>query len=572
MPKVPTLEGARIQEGQTNVSRLNVNTPRREAFGGGQSLEGVNRAAGRVGSFAEEIANKEQAKADQIAILDADQKLSELETKMLYDPETGAMNSRGKDSFSLNETLLPDFEEQASNIEKSLNNDHQKVSFRNMMAQRAKHIDKQINRHVSAETKKYDESVTKSYVANEMNAAIQNFHDPERIALSLERQKGTLKSYADRNGIDDETINLMMSETESKTHSSIVSKLMNGGGIRQAQSYYANNKKNISGEDRIRVEKALKAGVLQADSQSLSDNIIAKNPESMKDALAQAREISDPERRDETVRRVKSRFADKRSSEIEDSRQSFEVAYNSIEQNGGDIDSIPKDVWANMEGKKREAIKRISQQMRNGTPVETDRTTYYNLEILASTPETKNKFLRTNLLEIKDKLDESDFEKFSKLQAEMRAGKGGSKLRPILTRNQIVNSVLAENGFETRISGSANKDEVREANQFRWALEQRVKAWQDQNGKEPTNEDIKKMTDQLMVNTIEGKGFFGMFRGEKKLFQRGKDESFFVDTDSIPPGEIEEIKSVLRSRNKPVTEENINIMYTRKLQLEEGDG
>ena len=571
MPKVPTLQGARVQENSTKVGRLNVPVPGRTAFGGGNSLNQVAQTVGRINLKAQKIAQEEESKADQIAILDADQKLSALETKTLYDPQSGAMNTRGKDSFTLGETVIPEFNKQAEEIEKTLNSDFQKLSFRKMMAQRNKFMDRQIGRHVSGETKKYDESVTKSYVANEMNAAIQNFHDPERIALSLERQKGALHSYADRNGLDDETIKVMMSETESKTHSSVVSKLMNGGSVRQAQAYYKTNKDNITGQDRIRVDKALKAGVLQADSQSLSDKIVSKNPSNMSEALADARKIDDPDKRDETVRRVKSRFADMRAADAEDSRQSFDTAYNSLEQNGGDIDAIPKDVWVNMAGVKKESIKKIAASMRSGVPVQTQFAAYYDLEQLSGNPSTRNKFLQTNLNEYTHLISTSDLKILAKRQSNYRNGKGNKELDGIETKGSIVKSTLAAGGIST--GKDAGTDEIKQANLFKRKVDELVISKQESTGKKVTNEELREIADNLMVEAITDNGYFGFFKGKKKIFELSQDDRPMIQIDDIPSSELDEIKSALRRLNIPANDEKILELYSEKLnRIRSGNG
>ena len=560
MPKVPTLDAPRIQDRAIDVqpfNRLNSQSPN---F---QVSDSANRAARQLQARAQKIEREEQAKADKIQILEADRKVLELETRILYGPKEGAMNVRGKDSFSLNETVLQSFQEQAAEIEKGLANDFQKASFKQMLAQRTSHIGKQINRHVSAETRKYDESVTKSYVANEMNAAIQNFHDPDRIKLSLDRQKGTLMGYADRNGLDPETVKQMLLETESKTHSAIVTKLMNGGGIRQAQSYYKTNKNMITAEDRDRVDRALKAGIIQADSQSFSDKIMAKNPANMTEALAQARQISDPDKRDETVRRVKARFADMRAAEAEDSRQSFEVAYNALESNGGNMDAIPKDVWANMAGSKRETIKKIASQMRNGLPVQTDLATFYELETVAGAPETRDAFLQINLLEKSHLLSKPAFKRFAKMQSNFRAGKGTKELDGIQTKGSIVNQAVAAGGFN--FGKNASPDENKTANLFRRKVDELVVERQQATGKKVTNEDLRDIADNLMVETITDGGYFGFFKSRKKVFELTSKDQPLIRIDDVPQREVEKIKSALRNLNLPTDDDKVLQLYTEKL-------
>lgn len=564
MPQVPTLTGNQVQQNELNVGRVPTESPGRSFFGGGESVSQVAQASKKI----QKVVEEEQNKADQIAVLEADQQLSALETDMLYNRETGAMTKKGKDSFSLPDTVLPDFEQRAGEIENSLSNDYQKASFRKMMADRSKHINSQIQRHVFKESQEYDESVTKSYIANEMNAVMESFHDPERIKLGLERQRGAILSYADRNGVDPETRKRLLEENQSKNHSAVVTKLLNGGANLQAKQYYQSNKDMITGEDRLRVEKALKEGVLISESQSKADQIMAKT-DNMSEALEMARNISDPDKRDEVVKRVKIRFADERAAKEDEERRSFQVAYDAVEENHT-IDSIPKDILANLSLKSKQALEKRAAQLRNGLPVETDIATYYDLENMAGNSSTRNKFLRLNLLEYKHKLSESDFKHFAKLQGEAKSG-NKKELDGIQTKGNIVKSALAAAGIE--VGKNAGSDDIKRANAFQRRVDELVVEKQELTGKKVTNEELREITENLMVETIVGNSWFGLFDDKKRVFELSSEDQPVVKIDDIPPGELEAIKATLNKLNIPNTPQNQLELYTEKLnRLRGGNG
>lgn len=556
MPRVPTLERNRVQVQPLQQGRFQAPDMISE-----RAVDKVQSAVSNLNQTRLAYEDEERKKADQIAILEADQKLSALETSMLYDPKTGAMNKRGKDSFSLPDTVLPDFDAKAGEIEQSLTNDYQKLSFRKMLASRRGHVDNQIQRHVSGETKKYDDDVTKNYVANELNAAIENFHDPERIRLSLDRQRGAIMAHADRNGLDSESTKRLIEDTQSKTHKAVIGRIVNSGGIGSAQKYYTEYKHELSGEDRIDVDKALKEGLIQRDSQVASDKIYSKHSDDMQAALSKAREIKDPERRDETVRRLKNLFGDKRASDDESSRVAFETAYNALEANGGNLDAVPKSVYADLEASKKETLKKIADQMRNGTATKTDINVWYGLQQMAGNSATRDKFKSLNLLEYKASLSESDFQQLAKAQSESK--KGNDKLLDgIETKQSIVNNALSAAGIE--YDKKAGSENIKKANEFRAMVDKLVIQKQDDLGRKVTNEEVRQITNDLMTEVVTDRGWF--WDTKKPLYQVPNEQELFVKIQDIPQNEIEKIRAAFSKRGIPVSNDKIVEIYIQKLK------
>lgn len=552
MPKVPTLDRNRISQQPLSMGRIKA-----QDFSNQGAINKTRQAADQLNQYRMKVEEKERRKADELALLDVDQQLSKLETQMLYDPQNGAMNKRGKDSFALPDTIIPEFDKKIGEIEQGLSSDFQRLSFQKMVARRRGHIDRQIQRHVAAETRRYDDQVTKDYVANEMNAAIENFHDPERIELALDRQKGAILSHAKRNGLSKESTDRLLEDTQSKTHKSVFSKILNSGGVTSAQQYYKQYKDQISGEDRVSIDKALKEGLIDQKSMLASDRLYEKYSDNMTEALAQANKIQDAEQRAETKRKLKNRFQDQRIAEQEESRQSFNSAYDTLETNGGNIDAIPKALWAELEPSKKETLKKIANNIKYGSG-ETDWDTFYNLKMMASNPATRDDFKRLNLTEYFDKLKDS--EKKTLINLQTKANDPSDKLLDgIQTHTQIVNGVLQSVGMD-------KKDE--RVPLFRRKLDELVVQKQQASGREVTNDEVQELADQLMMDVVTKPGW--IWDTTKKRFEVEPNESYFIRFEDIPTNDRIELKRALEARGRDSSDEAVVEAYTQYLRRRDG--
>ena len=558
MPTVPLLQDNRIKEQSIDSPRVSTDTPE-GLFGGGSSAQAVSKAGLGLAKRIDDIRREEANKADQIAILDADQKLAQLETDLLYNSQTGAVNKKGKDAFAVPDDVSTRYKDGVSEIEKGLNGDFQKRSFQDLSVKRGLFIDRTVQKHVSTQSRAYDEEVTTSYIANERNAAMENFDNEDRIKLSVDRQRGAILSHGDRNGLSSETMDLRTADMESKTYSDIITKVLNGGADARGKEYYAKYKDKIIGDDKVRIEKILQQSVLMGDGQRSADKIMAKTDNST-DALAAARSIQDPKLRDETVSRVKQRLAEEKVIKRDNEESNYQVAFGAIE-NQKSMDAIPKDVLDTLSETTKRNLKDHLAKLLSGKPAETDFDTYYNLEQMAGSPATKDKFLQLNLMSLRHRLSDVDFKKFSSMQNGVRKGET-KELDGIETKTSIVSNSLAQAGV--KLGKGANADDVKKSNQFRRAVDKLVVERKDATGKKVTNEDLRQITDNLMLEVITGKSFI-FFDQKKRFFELAPGDTPMVRFKDIPDNERSSIESSLRRRGIPTTEENVTKIYVQKL-------
>jgi len=174
-----------------------------------------------IRQFGTDIVQEEQRKADEIAVMSARRRLTEFENSTLYDPKTGALNRKGRDSFGLPEQINPEFDKQVTQIESELN-DRQKRVFRRIAEESRSRLDTTVQRHVFQERQKYDTDETNNFVKTERDSAVFNYLDPRRVEASIENQIAAINAYASRNGRGAEWTKSEVENARSKTYLGII--------------------------------------------------------------------------------------------------------------------------------------------------------------------------------------------------------------------------------------------------------------------------------------------------------------------------------------------------------------
>lgn len=225
-------------------------------FSGGRVSTAVpsvdTSAAEEIGGIAADIFKKEVQKANQVAVLDADLALSEAENKLFYDPETGALRSRGKNALIIQEPTMEALDKATEEIATSLGNDAQRFSFRGLAQSRKRSADKQLQNHVSTESFKYDTATTTALIASEQAQTAENYTDSEGINTSIEKQNAILTDYATRHGQGKDVLDEKLRENTSNNHKAIINRMLSDGNDLLATEYHKNNGDAIFNDDELR--------------------------------------------------------------------------------------------------------------------------------------------------------------------------------------------------------------------------------------------------------------------------------------------------------------------------------
>jgi hypothetical protein len=129
--------------------------------------------------------------------------------------------------------------------------------------------------------------------------------------------------------------------------------------------------------------------------------------------------ITDPDERAAAINEYNLRTG-AAQAQTEAVRQSTETAAFEWIEGGGNVNDLPLDVRQNIGREAMNSLRVYNERLSSGRPITTDDTTYVDLaDMMARDPE---RFMSTDPMTWRDKLDDGDFEYFVKQRSDMIAG------------------------------------------------------------------------------------------------------------------------------------------------------
>lgn len=551
MPQVKMYGREQVEKRPLPNIRTGVRAPV-EAFGGGRARAQVFEAASGIAREVADLALQEKRKTDQIMFQDLDSQLSNAQLEI----QQTVASRRGKNAATSVDEAKKLWEERSQAVLANAKNREQQQSVQGSMINRWDALNRFVQIHVDTELKAHDQESTTLYIDNARNEAFTNYNNPEAVQLSIDRQKASLKDFAKRNDRSPEWLAAQLQDSESKTHFSVLSRMLSNGEDLAAKQYFDENKSKLVGKDLLEIEKDLKVGTVRGEGRRLSDELLKKHS-TMTAALEDAKSIKDTDVYDETVRRVRATFEIRREADRERQEQIFNAAANLIEKNKT-RDSVSPRLWNALSLEHRNALDSRLKQLNQGIEPATDWTLYNDLVTLASTPETKDSFLKQNLGVHRAKLADAEFKEIVKLQADLRKGdqKASDQLLGIRSRQEIINRTLGDAGVDLR--SEEGTDEYKQISLFRRRVEEQAYLQELQTGKKVNNLELQGIADNLMREVITSKGFF--FDTKKPVF-----EAIAETVNDVPREERVKIQDALRRNNRPVTNGEVIRLYNQKI-------
>jgi hypothetical protein len=260
----PTVERREYRIGQVETPQ-NQPAPTADVYGA--------QFGNAVAQAGQQLYAAEQHKQDQIRLLDADRQAGDLENQLIYDPKTGALNVRGKESFGLVDTVGKQWDDATGKIRAGLSNDRQRLAFDQYNVAKRRSIMDRVNQHIAKETYRVDGEALEGKVENETNAAIADGR-PERINQALASVTQAYADYGQRYGMSPEQTKAATDKAVSRIHVGAIDRMLKDGNDIQAKVYFEHVSPQILGEHLGQIEGALKEGTLRGESQRIADSII----------------------------------------------------------------------------------------------------------------------------------------------------------------------------------------------------------------------------------------------------------------------------------------------------------
>lgn len=548
--ETPTSTGVGLSEAQAGTARTIA------GFGSEIANIGVNLYA-RHEAENRRLALEEKRRADETAVLAAENTIAEWENKRLYDPQNGALAIKGKDAMPLPESVGAEFEQVAGDTAGSLTTPEQRAAFARIRANRALNLDVTLRRHVYGEMQHYEAGELKAFVDNASATAIANANDPRRVGEELNKITVAIEKHAPRAGLGPEQVQETVAAAKTGVHAGVIDRLLATNQDRAARVYFDATKEQISGEAVARIERALEEGSTRGASQRQADAIVRAGG-TLTEQLEKVRAIDDPKVRDAVRERVEHDYSVNEKITRDREEQESVQAFNLVDK-AKDIRAIPPGMWSRFSGSTKAALRAYAKHLAEGDPVETDPTTYYALLQQASGAPgfgTATDFVNQNLLNYKHKLSDSDFKSLAGMQASIRNNdrKAVDKdLAAFRTKRDILENTLTQYGIDPK----KNADEVA---QLQRMLDVRLEAAQA-GGVKVTNTEIQSTLDDLLSQSEKVPGswwhvlpFTGpFFDQEKKLLD--------LKVGDISAGDRAQIEDALRRAGQPISDATVLNLY-----------
>lgn len=531
MPTVPRLTRPQVSTTPLPGVRVPTGVPQ-GAIGGAPlpDLSGVTQAAS-------DLIARQRQQADQVAFLDADNRLATAEREA----RAQATQLRGRDAMGATKAARERWEQQVGEIEAGLKTDVQRQAFRSRVQQRAQNLYESTERHAETERRRYDDDTTQAARLNRVNDAVANAADPQKRDQAIAELRAVNADYAKRMGFAPEAADALTAEWVSRAHTGVLSRLLAAGQDQSAAAYYAEHQAEILGTDRPQVEKALQVGSTEGEAQRRADTLITKTQGKLtrREALAALQAIDDPDVRKATGQNLDLYFARRDRAESDEYDALTERVYGQLVETG----RVPSPLLARLKPRDLASVRAYQKALAAGIEPKTDWQIYYGLQTAAADPTTRDTFLGTDLLGYRGQLSDGEFKELVGLQARLKKGEEAPELRGFLTTTQIVNDALPR---DVKRDGPESAD-------FRRAVDQAVVDWKTAHGKpEIPADEVRKITAGVLGRKVFVEGrFFG--DDEKPAFGKGavrEDERgrSYVPYAQIPPADKASILRAFNSR------------------------
>ncbi len=257
IPRINNTQRVQTQAAPTVTQSGNLDP---QAFG-----PNINAAGAEIQS----IVKMYKDRTDTARVMEADTALTEFENTALYDPETGALNSKGSDAFGVPDKVMADFDRRASDMRSKLNG-AQQAAFDRMTQARRQQMQQTLNRHVANQSDIYEKQQTEALITSSQVTASNYYNDPARIDIEIGRQRGAIMAVAKGNGWSPEQTQLAVREATANTHGAVLQRLASTD-TNAAMTYYAKHAADMTPAVQAKYDSIVK---VQREQQT-ADRVVA---------------------------------------------------------------------------------------------------------------------------------------------------------------------------------------------------------------------------------------------------------------------------------------------------------
>lgn len=343
----------------------------------GKGLRAVGKAAEKTMVVAAEIQEREQKKADRVAITRGINKKNELLDKKLYG-ENGFFNKKGADTFNGTVEVSDIIKDIDAEVSSGFATEHQRVEFMSKVGRFNRSLMMRTHGHISRERAVYELATMQAGIKTQRNIAVNvtgtGPGSEGLIQESIDEQILLFTEWTEGKGISTEVKKAKAREIESLTRVAVINELIAQGEDVKAEIYFKKHRKGIIGSAKSELAKQVEVSSVRGSAtryvdilmktQSKAKGALEGDTVNKTEALAIIRGEKEFEggknhkKRDEIVRRTHLRFnerdaAIKAGREVLFNELSLEVRY------GKSVQDIDVGLWSKLTDQQRSILENI---------------------------------------------------------------------------------------------------------------------------------------------------------------------------------------------------------------------
>lgn len=539
---------------QQVIPRIATPSRRGLAAVGTQAAETAEAVARGATAFA-----RLSADLDELRVEDAFNQLRDQQTDLMMNPETGFASKKAADAVAPDfmTKYSGDFKKTIERVASGLPNTRQQEMFRRRAAMAGAEFDDSLMRHVLRETSQYQDNVYKGAISTEANVAALNWGDDAKVSGSIGRIAANTALWADRNGITGDALLAVQMDNIDQVHSAVVNSALDSGDVVRAAQYVDQNRSTMKADRLVELEGKIAAETDVRAAARIADDVIA----SFGGRIPSETEVRQAVRgiagdnvsvRDDATSEALAQLGSRLRDRDRREQEVMASVLGRLEANGGNLAALPASLRAAIPGDKVGSVRKYADELRGGKKIETDWDSYYKLR-------TNPALLRsTNLMALRDKLEDAEFKELARLQAEATDTPEVAQTE-VQTTTQRMNMRFVEIGVDpSPKQGTIPAKRVAKA----WStLGANIREAEAAAGRKLTPEQRDAEIDRLFANVEVRGSLFGTTDVALFEVEPGRE----IVTVTVPEFDRRQIAVALRSQGKPVTEENIQF-YFKKAQ------
>lgn len=454
--------------------------------------------------------------------------------KILFDPDNGYFNKQGRDAYDGAKAASESLAQLQEQYSKNIKSQTARALFTPAAASHITSGNRDIMTHATRGIQAWEAATIKARVENSIENASMYWNSPDKLALHRELGRQSVMDAARIEGITGDALNERLQTYESSFARTAIEAAAEKS-VGQAKDLMKQYESRIEGPDRVKLESMLdtkaKAEKTRYDGQYAvtQATTIVSQYSNRQEVIDEVNKITDPDRRDKTMREAMYQFGLKRQAESERQADIFQEAQKSG-MSAVQYQSQYPDEWNALSAEQQ-------QKLSSGKTIVTDQVTYSNLMLLPD-----DKLSKVNPADYITKLSTGDY---SKLVTAVKSARGeGSDSDKAVS--QVGRSRTAQTtAIVEQLYGKKSKQDIAQTNAFYALVDSETRYRESELGRSLSSQEYTALLGDL----------------SRKVVKEGILFNSELDITDIPAEYVPQLTQLLQDNNIPVTADNLLRAY-----------